>query len=158
MQPDIDEHVKEKKGSNAWIAGAVVGPVAGLALIGAAIFIFMRRRGKKNTPAPSAAADPAPAYPGPPDAQYQKPYLPMDQSQSPGFVPYGVGGIPSDQKQGYYPGPTSPQTPMSAYPQYAQPDGPQEVDGSTSAQQPVAELDGGSYQAPAAPGQEQPRN
>lgn len=39
-----------KKESQAWIAGAVVGPIAGLALIGAIILFLVRRKKKSTTP------------------------------------------------------------------------------------------------------------
>jgi LPXTG-motif cell wall-anchored protein len=46
--PTVDP-APEKSESKAWIAGAVIGPIVGIALIAGLIFFFMRR--KKKTPA-----------------------------------------------------------------------------------------------------------
>jgi hypothetical protein len=87
--------------SKAWIAGAVVGSVVGLALIGFGIFFCLRRRKNKTTPTPmpttpaagmggaAPAGVPAPSYPGSPQGGDY--YAPMSQNQGAGFVPYGVG-------------------------------------------------------------------
>lgn len=42
---------KPESGSKAWIAGAVVGPILGLALIGAGVWLFLRRK-RKAAPMP----------------------------------------------------------------------------------------------------------
>lgn len=42
---------KPESGSKAWIAGAVVGPILGLVLIGAGVWLFLRRK-KKAAPMP----------------------------------------------------------------------------------------------------------
>ncbi|KAH7062848.1 hypothetical protein BKA63DRAFT_187560 [Paraphoma chrysanthemicola] len=124
--------------SKAWIAGAVVGPLVGLALIGFGAFFFIRRRRNKShdqhvapasgsLPPPGATAyqqnnyptNQQPVSPGPP--QY---YPPMQQNA--GAVPFGT----TEQKGGFYaPGPQSPvttqgsQSPYGAPQQWQQPAG-----------------------------------
>ena len=46
---DVEPEKKKKSSSKAWIAGAVVGPLLGLALIGLVAFCLLRRK-KKNKP------------------------------------------------------------------------------------------------------------
>ncbi|KAL1594368.1 hypothetical protein SLS60_010128 [Paraconiothyrium brasiliense] len=79
-------------GSKAWIAGAVIGPIVGLALIGAAIF-FLRRRKASSAPAgniPEADDGAAKHNPylnnGPAPAYAQIPQY------SPGAAPSELGG------------------------------------------------------------------
>ncbi|KAF2679926.1 hypothetical protein K458DRAFT_112727 [Lentithecium fluviatile CBS 122367] len=98
----------EKSKSKAWIAGAVVGPVVGIALIaGLAFFLIRRRKNKKNLPQTGTASMGPP--PGVTDAKPQMVANPSyGQPQSPGFNP----NDPYNQ-QGY--APTSPA------PQYSQP-------------------------------------
>jgi LPXTG-motif cell wall-anchored protein len=62
---------KEKKSSKAWIAGAVVGPLLGLALIGLVAFFLIRRKKKSKPtttlpPQSGAAMAPAPNPSQPP--------------------------------------------------------------------------------------------
>ena len=82
-------------GSKAWIAGAVAGPVLGLALIGAGVWLFLRRKKKAaRTPQYGGAA--------------------MDSSQPPA----GVGGY-TDAKPQYQPAQHAYPSPAQnqAYPQ-----------------------------------------
>ena len=85
-------------GSKAWIAGAVAGPVLGLALIGAGVWLFLRRKKKAAQPTQHGVA--ATSH--------------IDLSQPPA----GVGGY-TDSKPQYqpvqhiYPSPAQSQ----AYPQ-----------------------------------------
>ncbi|KAJ4363002.1 hypothetical protein N0V83_010120 [Neocucurbitaria cava] len=82
----------EKKESKAWIAGAVIGPLVGLALIGLGVFLFLRRKKNKQAqPAAPPAAFSQHTYPPGPNSppQYYPP--PMQQNAgAPGMVPYGV--------------------------------------------------------------------
>lgn len=87
--------VPEKK-SKAWIAGAVVGPLLGLALIGAGIFFCLRRKNKNKTAPATGSVGPAPdayqknTYGAGPNSPPQY-YAPMEQNAgTPGFVPVGV--------------------------------------------------------------------
>ncbi|CAO2652781.1 Nn.00g021920.m01.CDS01 [Neocucurbitaria sp. VM-36] len=91
---------EEKKESKAWIAGAVVGPIVGLALIGLGVFFFLRRKKNKQAqPAAGAGAPPAApnaAYPQqtyPPGPNSPPQYYPPPMQQNagaPGMVPFGV--------------------------------------------------------------------
>ncbi|PVI04534.1 hypothetical protein DM02DRAFT_725695 [Periconia macrospinosa] len=109
--------------SQAWIAGAVVGPVAGIALIGAILFFFFRR--KKKTPTPS------------PMQQHSQPNADgtafYETQQKPNMVPIGVGThgstsphqqqqwqhLPQQGQQMYPPPP--PSSTASPPPQHQQP-------------------------------------
>jgi hypothetical protein len=101
-------------GSKAWIAGAVVGPILGLALIGALVWFFLRRRKtKKLAPAQGGAAmastnptQPPPGVGGYTDAKPQ--FVPQQQ---PAFNqdPYAnQGAFAAQQHQAYSDAPTSP--------------------------------------------------
>ncbi|KAF2443264.1 hypothetical protein P171DRAFT_391481 [Karstenula rhodostoma CBS 690.94] len=77
-------------GSKAWIAGAVVGPILGLALIGAAIF-FLRRRKPSAPPANVSEVDAGAAKHIPYDHQGPAPaYAPIPQ-YSPQATPNELG-------------------------------------------------------------------
>ncbi|KAH7359557.1 hypothetical protein BKA66DRAFT_230658 [Pyrenochaeta sp. MPI-SDFR-AT-0127] len=110
---------EEKKESKAWIAGAVVGPIVGLALIGFGAFFFVRRKKSKQAkpqPAVGGAPPAAPAsypqqtYPPGPNSPPQY-YPPMQQNNAaPGLVPFGVA------KHDSWAGPQSPMTQGSMSP------------------------------------------
>ncbi|KAH7092545.1 hypothetical protein FB567DRAFT_240063 [Paraphoma chrysanthemicola] len=101
-------------GSKAWIAGAVVGPIVGLALIGALVWFFLRRKkNKKLAPAQGSAAmasanpsQPPPGVGGYTDAKPQ--FVPQQQ---PAFNqdPYAnQGAFAAQQHQSYSDAPVSP--------------------------------------------------
>jgi LPXTG-motif cell wall-anchored protein len=107
---------EEKSESKAWIAGAVVGPLVGLALIGFGIFFFMRRKKNRNTSrnvAPASGSIPAPgvsayqqnAYPTNPGSPAQPQYYDHpNMSQTGAAAPYDP-----HKQSAYYPhGPQSP--------------------------------------------------
>ncbi|KAF1809688.1 hypothetical protein P152DRAFT_156799 [Eremomyces bilateralis CBS 781.70] len=111
--------VKKKKGGNGWIAGAVIGPIAGLALIGALIFYLLR---KKKSPPPAAAAAAAaqqqPLNMPPPDMSHQYPgHMSMVGSPPP---QYQTGFDPS---KGPVAGAVPVGAPMDSSQQYAYPQG-----------------------------------
>ncbi|KAJ4299526.1 hypothetical protein N0V90_004771 [Kalmusia sp. IMI 367209] len=99
-----------KSSSKAWIAGAVVGPIVGIALIAGIIFFLMRRRKNKNnnnlSQAGAAAMAPPPGYT---DA---KPQL-----NNPAYGQSPPGVADSYNQQGYA------QQPISPVAQYQQPYG-----------------------------------
>lgn len=122
LSSDVDTDVSSsgKKKSKAWIAGAVVGPLLGLAIIGLAAFFLIRR--KKNSghdqqfvPAtgsmPPAGATAYQAnqatYPGPTSPTQPPQYYPNMQ-QNAAAAPLGV------KQDGYY-GNNNPQSPVSPY-------------------------------------------
>ncbi|KAF2729310.1 hypothetical protein EJ04DRAFT_75403 [Polyplosphaeria fusca] len=105
----IPSSTPQKSSSKAWIAGVVVGPIVGLALIGALVFFLLRRKRNNN----NAANHGAPTLIQPP-AQFNetKPAFPPQVASaqpSPGYQPQD----PYSQQ------PISP--PMSPAPQYAAP-------------------------------------
>jgi LPXTG-motif cell wall-anchored protein len=53
-------------GSNAWIAGAVIGPILGLALVGFGVWFFLRRRKKAALAPQQGTASMAPIDPSQP--------------------------------------------------------------------------------------------
>lgn len=55
-------------GSKAWIAGAVVGPILGLALIGFGVWLFLRRKKKASLAPQHGTASMAPTDPSQPPA------------------------------------------------------------------------------------------
>ncbi|KAF2621541.1 hypothetical protein BU25DRAFT_237116 [Macroventuria anomochaeta] len=57
-----------KSGSKAWIAGAVVGPILGLALVGAGVWFLLRRRKKAAQVPQQGTASMAPIDPSQPPA------------------------------------------------------------------------------------------
>ncbi|KAH8709986.1 hypothetical protein GQ44DRAFT_763285 [Phaeosphaeriaceae sp. PMI808] len=120
--------------SKAWIAGAVVGPIVGLALIGFGAFFFMRRKKNKSqnqNVAPATGSIPpagASAYQqnsyNPASSQPPQYYPPMQQNA--GAAPMGV----AKQDNYYNAGPQSPttqgsQSPYGAPQQWQQPGGQQ---------------------------------
>ncbi|OCL00579.1 uncharacterized protein K441DRAFT_651553 [Cenococcum geophilum 1.58] len=88
------------KKSQAWIAGAVVGPLVGLALLGALLFFLLR---KKKTPASAPQPQQTTDY-KPGAAAYQQPAL------SPQYPPQN-----QYPQQGYQPGSLNPMTPAPQY-------------------------------------------
>ncbi|KAK2765145.1 hypothetical protein FQN54_008844 [Arachnomyces sp. PD_36] len=78
FQP-VDETliVNSREGSKAWIAGAVVGPIAGVALIVAAIFYVRGRRRLER----AKAELPLDVKEDVPSATYEKPELPTQGSE-----------------------------------------------------------------------------
>ncbi|KAF7551955.1 hypothetical protein G7046_g7569 [Stylonectria norvegica] len=87
-----------KKSNTGPIVGGVVGGVGGLALIGAAVFLFLRNKKKKDTTAAAAANTNAPP-------NYQQP-PPMQQQ--PGTGPGGYNPVPQGQQTSYYDPKTNP--------------------------------------------------
>lgn len=113
---DGDDGGKSK--SKAWIAGAVVGPLVGLALIGGGIFFLMRRKKNKahnqhvapaagGMPPAGATAYQQNSYPtqtgSPPPPQYYQ-----GMQQNPAAAPFGVA-----KQDGYY-GQGNPQSPVTS--------------------------------------------
>ena len=81
-----DENNEGEK-SKAWIAGAVVGPVLGLALAALVFWLCIKR--KKRTAAPTATDTSKPLPHGhTPPTQYHSPH--MQQSEAAAGVPFGV--------------------------------------------------------------------
>ncbi|KAH7121175.1 hypothetical protein B0J11DRAFT_59100 [Dendryphion nanum] len=146
-QPQIEQKSKSK----AWIAGVVIGPIAGIAIIGLIAWIFLIKKKKKNAAAAGAppgvgGAEAAPPYnPASPQQGYQQP---MQQNGAGGFVPFGVSeqkhqswmqpppGSPLSSPQtqhatpyfepatpngGYYPPPTASPPPQTNTEYYKQP-------------------------------------
>ncbi|CAO2649942.1 Nn.00g012340.m01.CDS01 [Neocucurbitaria sp. VM-36] len=111
----------KKSKSKAWIAGAVIGPLVGLALIGLGVFFFLRRKKNKTATAPqtggAAMAQTDPSVPPAGVGGYTdaKPQFGGQQPQPYGQPdPYAQQGAYAAQ-QGYQQAPTSPA------PQYAVP-------------------------------------
>lgn len=88
------------KKSQAWIAGAVIGPLIGFALLGALLFFLLR---KKETPAPAPQPQQATDY-KPGAAAYQQ------SAASPQYLPQN-----QYPQQGYQPGSPNPMTPAPQY-------------------------------------------
>ncbi|KAH5142113.1 hypothetical protein HBH70_081440 [Parastagonospora nodorum] len=136
---------RRKSKSKAWIAGAVVGPILGLAIIGLLACFFIRRKKNKSrnlTVAPATGGMPPPgatAYQQntyPTNNPAQPPQYYPDMQQNAAAAPLGVG-----KQDGYYgPGanPQSPvtsqgsQSPYGAAPQQWQQPGAQPVYGAPS--------------------------
>ncbi|KAF2465319.1 uncharacterized protein BDR25DRAFT_306759 [Lindgomyces ingoldianus] len=102
----------KKSSSKAWIAGAVIGPILGLALIGGIIFLLFSRKKKPIQP-PQQHAAPAvvPGAPQPPVAQYNNDVKPGYPSQpSPGGTHPNSAYYANDpyNQQAYSPQPLSP--------------------------------------------------
>ncbi|KAF2439840.1 hypothetical protein P171DRAFT_435697 [Karstenula rhodostoma CBS 690.94] len=114
---------KSSSGSKAWIAGAVVGPIVGIALIALIVFLLMRRSKKNkqaNMPPTGAAAV------GPPGVQqHYNEAKPQLTTPSYGQSPPGVNDTYNQQaytQQGYTQQPTSPAPQYQQ--QYAAPNSP----------------------------------
>jgi LPXTG-motif cell wall-anchored protein len=110
-----------KSGSKAWIAGAVVGPILGLALIGAGVLFFLRRKKNKATHVPQhGTASMAPIDPSQPPAGVgtYTDAKPQPQTSQPSY--YNETGQPDPYAQQGYPqqGGYSPAPQMSPAPQY----------------------------------------
>jgi LPXTG-motif cell wall-anchored protein len=115
----------EKKESKAWIAGAVVGPLLGLALIGLGAFFFIRRKKNKTNaqhvapatgsiPPAGATAYQQNTYPTEPGSPQPPQYYPPMQ-QNAGAAPFGVA------KQDGFGGPQSPMTSQGSQSPYGAP-------------------------------------
>ncbi|KAI8932377.1 hypothetical protein NX059_010565 [Plenodomus lindquistii] len=119
--------------SKAWIAGAVIGPIVGLALVGLAVFFLLRRRRNKKTSAPpptgpgmtfNSSQQPAVPYTenkpqfiptqGQEFSHPTSPPIPQPYGQTAQHDPYAQHGAYAAQ-QGYSPAPVSP------VPQYSSP-------------------------------------
>lgn len=115
-----------KSDSKAWIAGAVVGPILGLALVGAGVWFFLRRKKKAARPPQHGSASMAPMSPNQPPAgvggytdakpqfspaqptYYERPgqsdqFAQQGYPQQGGFSPAQQYGFqPADQQSGSY--------------------------------------------------------
>ncbi|UPX20720.1 uncharacterized protein EKO05_0010945 [Ascochyta rabiei] len=122
----IPQATKKKSSSKAWIAGVVVGPIIGLALIGFLAWFCIRRRKRSNTTATAAAPPPstynthpqpvAPTGPASPP-QYYPP--PMQQTQAASTVPFGVADAKYTPQSPTSPVPSPPAT-YGTQPQWPQ--------------------------------------
>jgi LPXTG-motif cell wall-anchored protein len=156
--PSSTSQSKKKSKSKAWIAGAVVGPILGIALIAGLIFFFMRRKKNKNNALPQSGTAVMGPPPGVTDA---KPQMATNtgfaQQPSPGFNPHE-----SYNQQGYVPTSPAPQY-SQPFPPPAQdpsqagyagaytPDNKQAYNAGAAPSQPLAaELGGASTSGPAA--------
>ncbi|KAF2822450.1 hypothetical protein CC86DRAFT_469810 [Ophiobolus disseminans] len=101
----------KKGGSKAWIAGAVIGPLLGLALVGVAVFFLLRRRKNKSKVSQQGGAAMAinPAQPPAGVAGYTDAKPQFVQQQQPAYTPdpYANQGAFAAQ-QGYNNAPISP--------------------------------------------------
>ncbi|KAF2653468.1 hypothetical protein K491DRAFT_717973 [Lophiostoma macrostomum CBS 122681] len=93
-----------KEGSKAWIAGAVVGPIVGLALVGAIIFFLLRR--KRNKPTPEAGTATAP--PGVEQYSDTKPVATSQGAYNPEDPYNQYGQVPAPQYSAPYQGAYAP--------------------------------------------------
>lgn len=108
--------------SKAWIAGAVVGPILGLALVGFVVWFCLRRRKKAAHASQQGTASMAPIDPSQPpagvagytDAKPQLANSQPDYYNQPGQPdPYAQQGYP--QQGGYAPAPQMSPTPQYGY-------------------------------------------
>ncbi|KAJ4359126.1 hypothetical protein N0V95_002450 [Ascochyta clinopodiicola] len=124
-----DTTPKKKSSSKAWIAGVVIGPIIGLALIGFLAWFCIRRK-KRSNPTAAAATGAAPpsntynTYPQPAaptgpasPPQYYPP--PMQQNQAAGTVPFGVADAKHTPSSPTSPVP-NPQSMYGTQPQWPQ--------------------------------------
>jgi LPXTG-motif cell wall-anchored protein len=99
-------------GSKAWIAGAVVGPIVGLALVGALFWFLLRRRKNRGTTPQQGSATMTSVDPSQPPAganqsalAAQQGYASLPLSPAPhyngGATPYNAPGSPPPQ-QAYF--------------------------------------------------------
>ncbi|KAF2186538.1 hypothetical protein K469DRAFT_738413 [Zopfia rhizophila CBS 207.26] len=123
----------KESSSKAWIAGAVVGPIIGLAIIGAVVFLLLRRKKKQNATPPPPTQPPVQQYGNKPPFSPAAQYPQQTPQPSPGFnqeyfkqpyeqqaSPASMPGSPAPQYQAPYTAPGSPlPTEMAA--NYAQP-------------------------------------
>ncbi|PSN69256.1 hypothetical protein BS50DRAFT_586588 [Corynespora cassiicola Philippines] len=120
------EPESEGSESKAWIAGAVIGPLVGLALIGGIIFFCLRRKRKNRTAVPTnppqmtaaAGTYPPPAFAATSDPKPPQVYENYSHVQQPqgGMAPVGVAKHDSwvpQSPQSY--GSQSPNLPNSPY-------------------------------------------
>ncbi|KAF2666097.1 hypothetical protein BT63DRAFT_427892 [Microthyrium microscopicum] len=124
----------KSSGSKAWIAGAVVGPIVGLALLVGLIFFCMRRNKKKKAVAAAPTQDTT-QYGGPnqygsqygsPNQQYPSPH---DAKLAP--VPYGSPAATYDSRySGNY-------QPVGAHSPHMQATGPVELPNTSAVGHPV---------------------
>jgi hypothetical protein len=127
--PDTSSSRKGRSGggSKAWIAGAVVGPIIGLALIGFIVWFLLRRSKNKGTAPQQGSAAMAPINPSQPPVGVggftdAKPQFAQPQQSYPNQSAYGA-------QQGY----ASP--PLSPTHQYQHGAAPHSIPGSPSPQQ-----------------------
>jgi hypothetical protein len=116
---NLIDQTPKKKSNAGLIAGAVVGPVVGIALIGILAFFCLARRKKNKTAVPPPSTT-APSYLGSPQTQPPQPYNnyppPMQQNQH-GLAPYGVQAGKHDSWATAAPVPVLPYTQGSTSPQ-----------------------------------------
>ncbi|KAF2731662.1 hypothetical protein EJ04DRAFT_578958 [Polyplosphaeria fusca] len=137
--------------SKAWIAGAVVGPIGGLALVGAIFwFCFVRRKKRASPPPPPPVAQQPPHsntptyFTGSPQSPSSQPYGSPQAQQQGDFVPCGVTKHESWQGSQSPNQPASPYGPLSSSPPpqqqqwqpMQQPSSPQMMGTHTPYQQP----------------------
>ncbi|KAK7998979.1 hypothetical protein PG991_014654 [Apiospora marii] len=96
--------------SQAWIAGAVVGPIAGCALVGFLVFWIMRRRAKKALAAANAAAIAASG-------------AAASSTYNDNNNPHGGGPYHDNPQSPPLPPPSASSRPVSSAPPYAVPGG-----------------------------------
>jgi LPXTG-motif cell wall-anchored protein len=111
-QPNASASKKKSGGSKAWIAGAVVGPILGLALICALVWFLLRRRKNKRPTAQQGSAAMATTNPTHPPAGVggytdAKPQFPQQQQPGVGQDLYANQGAYTANR-GYSDGPVSP--------------------------------------------------
>ncbi|KKK19494.1 hypothetical protein ARAM_002946 [Aspergillus rambellii] len=84
-------------GSQAWIAGAVIGPLAGCAIIGAAVFLFFRRKTNLDYTAPPQTLLPQDGlYHGLGAKPYSRGTSELPSAEYHGYTP--VAELPSNQQ------------------------------------------------------------
>lgn len=107
--------------SKVWIAGVIVGPIAGLALLGAILlFLFRRHKNKKNAAAAATGVGVTPS--APPPAHYKeevKPQFAVQQQPAVGVynVPQNYPASPAPQYSAPYapPGTAPVAAPVQGY-------------------------------------------
>ncbi|KAF2800301.1 hypothetical protein K505DRAFT_17048 [Melanomma pulvis-pyrius CBS 109.77] len=151
--PAAPAQKKKKKKSKGWIAGAVIGPLLGLA-IGLIALFLIRRRKKSQQPQPGAAV--AGGAPPVQESSEAKPVFAQQGAYAPttpGYNPHdpynqqqqqAYGQSPDPQYNTPYNAPGSPPPPQNAYPS-------DHKYGYNQESTPgfVAELGGGGERAPA---------
>ncbi len=112
--------------SKAWIAGAVVGPIIGLALVGALIFFLLRARNRnrnKNDASQSGAANMAVVYPSQPPPSNGGYYADTKTNPTAQPSPY-TGNQPYNPHHSHSGIPVSPAPQYSAPTVYGEPQSP----------------------------------